>query len=516
MMYKNLLHKLFFYLLCFFLITSCNPESNKSQLEKSRDDFNFEKIWSVEFPDVAIYSSLRVADLNQDGVKDFVFGAGKSEMVPTEIGIIAVSGASGEIMWTLPARDEIFGSANFLDINNDGIPDVIIGGRGAILYAINGKTGEIIWEYSQENNLNDPGEEGLYNFYNPQFIEDQNDDGIPDILISNGGDVTIAPNDPNRPPGNLMIIDSKVGNLIAQAEVPDSKEIYMSIVVSKLHKDEMGYTVIFGTGGETLGGGLYRTTLSEIINQDLSNSVLLTSSENHGFVAPPLLIDLNDNGFLDIVANSAEGKIIAISGKDNSILWEKKVSNTEVYSTIAAGNFVDNNRVDLFTSYSIGKWPVLRDNLQLLIRGDSGEIISQDTLGIYQTASPVVTDFNNDGYDDALMSLNIHKKQSDGSSVLVNKLMVYDFFNNDIYQIHVSEPGANIASTPWIGDLDNNGKLDIAYPVLTLVYSQAQDDNVYFGVKGFRVNLLRSQIDLKSEIKWGSYMGSKYNGIYAN
>lgn len=516
MMFKKLLFKKAFYLLCFFLITSCNPESKKSQLEKSRDDFNFEKVWSVELPEVAIFSSLRVADLNQDGVKDFVFGAGISEMVPTEIGVVAVSGASGKIMWTLPARDEIFGSANFLDINNDGILDVIIGGRGAILYAINGKTGEIIWKFFQEDNSNDPGEEGLYNFYNPQFIEDQNNDGIPDILISNGGDVTVAPYDPNRPPGNLMIIGAKEGELIARAEVPDGKETYMSIVVAKMHKDEKDHTVIFGTGGETIGGNLYRTTLSEIMNEDLSNSVLLTGSENHGFVAPPVLVDLNGNGFLDIVANGAEGKIIVISGEDNSILWEKKINNTEVYSTIAAGNFVDKKRVDLFTSFSIGKWPALRDNLQLLIRGDTGEIILQDTLGIYQTASPVVADFNNDDYDDALMSLNIHKQQADGSSILENKLMVYDFRNNDIYQIHTSEPGANIASTPWIGDLDNNGKLDIAFPVLSLVYTQTQDDNIYFGVQGFKINLLRSHIDLKSEMKWGAYMGSKYNGIYDN
>lgn len=37
-----------------------------------------------------------------------------------------------------------------------------------------------------------------FNFYNPQFIPDQNDDGKEDILVSNGGDVMAEAYDPNR------------------------------------------------------------------------------------------------------------------------------------------------------------------------------------------------------------------------------------------------------------------------------------------------------------------------------
>lgn len=516
MCFKPGVLKILLGLICGAAVISCSSDAKKIKMSKAERDFDLEKAWSVELPDVAIYSSPRVSDLNKDGIKDFVFGAGKSEMVQTDIGVVAVDGANGEIMWILPARDEVFGSANFIDINNDNVDDILIGGRSAILYAVNGNTGEIIWEFFPDGNPKDPGEEGLYNFYNPQFIADQNNNGTPDILISNGGDVTVAPYDPDRPPGRLMIIDSKTGDLIAEAEVPDGKETYMSVVGAKLHEDDDTYAVIFGTGGETIGGNLYRTTLNDILNEDLSDAVLLDSSENHGFVAPPVLVDLNEDNYLDIVVNAAEGKIIAFNGRDNSVLWQNKIQNTEAYSSISVGNFISKNKPDLFTIFSTGEWPALRDNQQLLIKGDTGEILLQDTLGIYQTASPVVADFDDNGFDDALVSVNIPKQESDGSTSLENKLMVYDFRNEEIYQLYKSEPGANIASTPWIGDYSNNNKLDIAYPVLSLVYSQAQDGNFYFGVKGFKMNLLQSQIDVNSDIHWGSYMGSQYNGIYNN
>ncbi|CAN5482013.1 hypothetical protein BH23BAC3_BH23BAC3_05540 [soil metagenome] len=52
-------------------------------------------------------------------------------MQETEIGIVAVSGATGEILWTLPSRDQMFGSANLIDLTGDGTDDIIINSRAA-------------------------------------------------------------------------------------------------------------------------------------------------------------------------------------------------------------------------------------------------------------------------------------------------------------------------------------------------------------------------------------------------
>ncbi len=100
------------------------------------------------------------------------------------------------------------GSAAFNDISGDKVPDVFIGGRTGELVAINGATGKEIWRFYPLKAERKPADAGIYNFYNPQFIADQDNDGQKDILISNGGDYLIKPNDPRRPPGKLMVISA--------------------------------------------------------------------------------------------------------------------------------------------------------------------------------------------------------------------------------------------------------------------------------------------------------------------
>ena len=70
-----------------------------------------------------------------------------------------------------------------------------------------------------------PGDSGLYNFYSPQIISDVDNDGYPDLLVSNGGDHAAPAWQTNRPPGHLMVISSLTGQLIAKAVSPDSAGI---------------------------------------------------------------------------------------------------------------------------------------------------------------------------------------------------------------------------------------------------------------------------------------------------
>ena len=102
--------------------------------------------WSTLIDSVSTLSSPRAADLNSDGTKDIVLGAG-TDSTYSNYGVVALDGVSGQLLWNLSTPDEIFTSAVFNDINNDTIPDVFIGGRNAQLYAIDGSNGNIIWEF---------------------------------------------------------------------------------------------------------------------------------------------------------------------------------------------------------------------------------------------------------------------------------------------------------------------------------------------------------------------------------
>lgn len=477
------------------------------QSDRGPMDNQFEKIWERQFTEISTHSSPRAAaDLNGDGVTDIVLGSGMAEMENSHIGVIAVSGATGDTLWTLPARDQVFGSPTFLDITGDGNKDIIINGRAGILIAIEGASGSVIWEFLPDVTFNEARELGIFNFYNPQIIPDQNEDGLPDLLIANGGDYTVPPYDENRPEGKLMIISAAEGEVLAEATVPDRKETYMSAVVAKLHESD-SYSIIYGTGGETIGGNLYLATLEDILQEDLSDSIELASGGEKGFIAPPLLADLNGNGYMDIIANAVDGRTLAFSGKDYSLLWSVEFENTEVYGSLSAGAFMTDSRTDIFTTYSIGIWPDLRDNYHIMIHGRTGEILSQDTLGVYQTASPVAADLSGNGNPETLLSVNVGYEQFDGSYHYNHMLVANDFRSQRQFAVDELQPGANLSSTPWTGDLDDNGRLDIIYVV-------TNDQEDIFGVNGFTLYRLQTRHNTATGTLWGSYMGSDFDGVF--
>ena len=73
--------------------------------------------------------------------------------------------------------------------------------------------------------------------------------------------------------------------------------------------------IVFGTGGETVGGALYVTDLKSVIKEDLSQAILLDQSNDKGYIGPPAVVDLNHDGQLDIVANAVNGRLLAFDGQ---------------------------------------------------------------------------------------------------------------------------------------------------------------------------------------------------------
>ena len=79
--------------------------------------------WSSYVDSITSFSSPRPVELTGDTILDIVVGGGE-EGVPTSYGMMAFDGANGNLLWNVSANDEVFGSAIFQDITNDGINDV--------------------------------------------------------------------------------------------------------------------------------------------------------------------------------------------------------------------------------------------------------------------------------------------------------------------------------------------------------------------------------------------------------
>ncbi len=485
------------------ILSACTQTPSKKQSEV---------IWNKDLSIIGSQSSPRTTDLNKDGTLDIVIGAGKNEYQQSDMGILAFDGKSGDLLWKHEAPDQVYGSATFYDVTGDQVKDVFIGGRSPQFKAIDGKSGTLLWEYKHEQYRTDPVlRYARYNFNNSVLVPDQNDNGYDDLITINGGNSLAGPNsEVDRFPAVLMLLDSKTGNVIAADTMPDGKESYMTpLCFSQPGSKEL--FIVFGTGGETIGGNLYISTLSQLLSKKLSMAKVIANDKGHGFIAPAILADISDDGFLDIIAISHGSKSVAIDGKDHHILWTKSFPGTECSNSFAAGYFTGDKIPDFFTFISKGQWPNSTGSLQIMLNGKDGSVAYMDSMGCTGYSSPVVYDLNNDGRDEAIISINNFDCSlgyaSKSPGLMENKLIAIDFVNKSVNTIDQSKGFKNIFSTPWLGDLDNDGYLDI-------IYCQYYHHADLLSFLGMRIKRIDTPVKINKTVKWGAYLGSNGDGIF--
>jgi outer membrane protein assembly factor BamB len=453
------------------------------------------------------YSSPRAIDLTGDDILDIVIGGGSKEFEKTRYAVMAFNGASGDTLWTVKGINQIVGSAIFDDINEDNVPDVFIGGRSAQFFAIDGKTGKLLWEFLKEKDgLDLKRDTTLLNFFNPQFIPDQNNDGQKDLLVSFGGFVSAKPTDFDRPAGKLMVLDANTGDVLCEMFMPDLKETYMSPVVHDFDGDGK-LTVIFGSGGETIRGNLYRIELEDLMSGDMTSLLKLDSGRSKGFIAPPVLADITSDNIKDIIVNSMEGKMIAYDGKSNKQIWQLDFGeNAESQAMPTPGYFNDDAIPDFFSTFCLGTWPNIEKTIHVFIDGKNGQEMFRDTLGILQFSNAVVADINEDGYSDVVHIVNENDHPYDKH--FQNEVRVYDLHSNKTYPLSKKRNGINLGSSPLITDLDSDGKMD-------LILCHMTNEN---NIQKFE-HLIIERVELDVEFKdlgWNTYMGSNFSGKFGN
>jgi len=452
--------------------------------------------WVANFQRIGTFSSPVVADLNNDGELDVIIAAGGAEFERVDTALIALDGASGQVLWAVGASDQLISNPVLLNLNDDTTDDIIVGGRSGQLMAFDGRTGNLLWNFAQEQTLPYP----LYNFYTPAPVGDRNGDGIPDLVVAQGGNVQKKPFEVDRPAGMLMLISGADGKLMVADYMPDGKETYMSPATRQHGEDTLVY---FGSGGETIEGHFYCVSLNAFEREGLTSARVLVSAEHKGFIAPPVFTDLNRDGHSDILVNAVEGKLIALDGTDHQTLWEVDRDSMEVYTSPAVGHFNNDAVPDVFVNFGKGIWPDMLACRQLAIDGSNGKILFEDSLSFFSMSSPITIDINGDGKDEALLSINFRpqKKTSTGvsfSNEVHNKLMAFDIARNKQLRLDVKMPGPNAAVTPLLDDLDVDGKTDLIFAYQTDAYHMGQ-------FNGMRI--FRKELDIPTKrIQQGGYL----------
>ncbi|MHA1302851.1 MAG: FG-GAP-like repeat-containing protein [Candidatus Heimdallarchaeaceae archaeon] len=331
-----------------------------------------------------------------------------------------------EVLWKIVKVFPHYGDISFIDLTGDDKQDVLIGMSGIGLFAIDGVNGSIIWtkNFTSSN----------YWFpyvwcYGANFLDIDNDNN-PEIIVSVSGNHT------------------------TYAFERDSTEIWSY----SLGKDKgNGNTIVGDTDNDNhpeiitrySGGILILSPTNGTVLWNYESS-LLSTGEAYSAVS-----DLNGDGYDDIIVTSAYGNILAINGKTRSPLWKKtlpkKDKNDEhnKLSIPSIGDVDGDGKLEVFVGSS-------ENHEFYAIDGRSGKIIWNYMTGNYVVGKSVLGDLNCDGILDVIFT------SDDG------KLYVLDGLKGDViwtFQFgkslnHPDIYGA-LLSTPVIGDLNNDDRLDV-------------------------------------------------------
>ena len=442
------------------------------------------------------YFSPRAADLDGDGELEIVTSGGR-ESSPPRGELVALDGPSGEVLWRVEVDEQLYSSAVFLDVTGDGVKDVFAGGRNEAFIAVDGASGAIVWRFM------DPRgplpEYYFYNFYTAVLIDDLSGDQIPELLVSNGGSDGIMEPGAPRPPGHLLVIDAKGGTLLGVAKNPDLEETYMSpLVVADAGTSSP--TILFGTGGETRSGGLWKTTLTDVLAGNIDSAKMLVETVGKGVIAPPALGDVDGDDRLDVIVATFDGRLIALSGADDGVLWELVFEGTETFSTPTLGFFDDDDLPDVFAVFLHGVFPYYQSVTRVLVSGRDGGVLWQGEGGTFTMAGDIAIDLDGDDTDEVIYG----SSDWNAADPLEHTLHLVDAGSSSDRQW--GPPlGFQSPSSPWVGDLDADGCLD-----LVVATNTPDEQGGDAAVARYRV-----AAPVPERISWGGYLGTNFDSTLA-
>jgi outer membrane protein assembly factor BamB len=450
-------------------------------------------VWTQASAD-SIYFAPRVADLEDDGRLEVLITGGNE--TPAFGEVVALDGVTGAVRWLATADRQLYSSPVLLDVTGDGVKDVFVGGRLEAFMAVDGATGEVLWRFEDTRPM---PEFFFYNFYTPVLIPDQTGDGIHDLLVANGGGDGIAPHEA-RPPGHLAVLNAATGSLMAWAVLPDGQETYMSPIV--LPDDGApSPTILFGTGGESWTGALWETSLSAVLARDLSGARKLVTGAGKGVIAPPALADVDGDGRLDIIVATFDGRLVALSGATKTVLWQRSFANAESYTTPALGFFDGDDVPDVFAVFLHGVFPNYTSAERVLLSGRDGSVLWRGEAGDFAMAGDVAVDLDGDGIDEVIFNANTLKDPLTGRAS-AQQLHLIDSARRQA-RPWATALGGFAAGSPWVGDLDADGCLDLVVPR----HSPER------GTNDGLLTRFRVAAPAPATVRWGGYFGTRFDSV---
>jgi len=327
-------------------------------------------------------------------VPDFVCDIYFDGKKPCFGGVQALDGKTGAPIWTLWSSHEIFAVTCQGDLDGDGTPDCVAGGRAGVFFALSARAGTVLWRFESKLVQSD-----LMSVYAAQFLRDVSEDGVPDILAVHGGDELSDPALEEKMFGRIIIFDGRNGSILSWMATPDRREIYYPPQL--LHGLDGEEYVLFGTGGSARSGSLYVISVTNLYRRRVSKAQPIYTDDEKGMLTPAALVDVNGDSVDDIVIATFNSIVIAFDGLTFKEIWSTKFAGSESYSTIAVGYYDQDQVPDFLVKYQHGQgFPVYQYEQTVVLSGKDGSKISPiltDSIG--SQSSPISISVEGKGND---------------------------------------------------------------------------------------------------------------------
>ena len=265
------------------------------------------------------------------------------------------------------------------DLNGDGINDVLlaVGGGNEHVYALNGLTGQILWQYGDDINWS------LGDFEAIDARRDFNGDNIVDVLAIADG------NDQGTGYKRAYLFDGTNGNIIWQHFYPGPNPSFGKTIISinDITGDNLPDAVIaYGNNGTA---DLAVRALNGTDGQTIWTRQMV-SNEPKELLELPL-----PGGGTDVIAAEYFNRIHRLNGTNGDVIWTHLLGASAGVIQITLINDVNNDQIPdvLIASFA--------NNGLNCLSGATGNLLWSWQMD-YQFGVASIPDLNGDGYDDVI------------------------------------------------------------------------------------------------------------------
>lgn len=453
--------------------------------------------------DVVLYVAVSAYD-SSGNVSGF---SEEAEVTPTAQDFTLIPDQEG---WPFQTESEVFSSPVLVDLDGDGTLEVIVGSKDGLLH---------VWNHDGSSVAGWPQETDSELIATPS-VGDLDADGSPEIVLPVERRVYIFRSDGT--PFNSEWPKRFKSRIIAAATLADldkdfDKEIIIVTKTDGVHVLHHDGDDLDGWPQEIEDFGLSPAAVGDL-NRDASLELVVTTSGANvyaweadgtalegwpieprpgtGANAPPVLADLDSDGTLEIIVMFRNGSIYVLSQKGEvRDGWPQRIGYTP-YAAPAVGDLNSDGQLEIIAG-DLGTSSIVAFNEDGTLA--PGWPIS--TFGSTVTSIPVLGDINGDDEIEVIVATN---------------------WGRSFGQLHAFSSGGveldgwplittgNLQSSPAIGDLDNDGDIELCIGSL-----RSPDQAAIIPGSVYIWDLEGPSTD--TPIEWGTFQANpEHTGVYVN